>query len=292
MVIMERTSKLKPYYILAKPGIIYGNLITTTGGYLFGAILHIHIGSLLAILAGTGLIIGSGCVINNYLDRDIDQHMKRTNKRATVTGAISSRATLTYGSVLGVLGLLILANFTNPLSTAIGAFGLVSYAGVYTYFKRHTVHATLIGAIPGALPPVAGYTAATNHLDTSAWLLFAILVTWQMVHFYAISIYRLKEYKNAKIPLMSIVYGVKATKIQMVFYGTLFLLALVSLAKFSYAGLFFLAIMIPLALWWLAILVSGLKTIEHSAWARKVFFMSLLLLPAFSLALALNAWTP
>ena len=285
-------SRLKTYYTLAKPGIIYGNLITTTGGYLFGAILHVHMGSLLAILTGTGLIIGSGCVINNYLDRDIDQLMKRTRKRATVTGVISTKATLLYGSILGILGLLVLASFTNPLSTAIGAFGLVMYAAVYTYFKRHTVHATLIGAIPGALPPVAGYTAATNRLDTSAWLLFAILAAWQMVHFYAISIYRLKEYKNANIPLMSVIYGIQVTKIQMTFYGGLFLLALVSLAKFSYAGLLYLAVMVPLALWWLMILVGGLNTTEHSAWARKVFFISLILLPVFSATLALNAWTP
>lgn len=285
-------SKLQIYYRIAKPGIIYGNLVTVTGGFLYGSILHVHFPSLLAILAGTGLIIASGCVFNNYLDRDIDVLMKRTQKRATVTGDISPRATLVYGSILGILGLLVLANFTNPLTTAIGAFGLISYAGAYTYLKRHTVHATLVGAIPGALPPVAGYTAATNSLDTSAWLLFAILVAWQMVHFYAISIYRLKEYEKADIPLMSAVHGARATKVQMVFYGTLFLLALIGLAKFSYAGLFYLAIMIPLALWWLTILVSGLKTIENSAWAHKVFHMSLLLLPAFSVALALNAWTP
>ena len=285
-------TKLRIYYRITKPGSIYGNLITTIGGFLYGSILHIHTVPLLGIMLGTSLVIASGCVFNNFLDRDIDKHMKRTQKRATVTGVISPRATLLYGAVLGVLGLLTLGIFTNALSTMIGAFGLVSYAIVYTYFKRHTVHGTLIGAIPGALPPLAGYTAATNQLDISAWLLFIILVMWQMVHFYAISIYRLKDYTEAKIPLMSVIYGVQATKLQMALYSCGFMAAVVSLAYFSYAGLLYLAIMLPLSLWWLAIIFIGLWTADSNAWARKVFFMSLILLPAFSLALALNAWTP
>ena len=286
------SKKFRVYYNLAKPGIIYGNLITTAGGFLYGSILHIHFGSLLGILLGTSLVIAGGCVFNNFLDRDIDMHMKRTQKRATVTGAISPGATLVYGSSLGIVGLLTLGIFTNTLSTMIGAFGLFSYAIIYTYFKRHTVHGTLIGAVPGALPPLAGYTAATNQLDVSAWLLFTILVLWQMVHFYAISIYRLKDYAKAKIPLMSVVYGVQATKIQMSLYACGFMVAIVSLAYFSYAGLLYLAIMLPLSLWWLIIVFMGLWTAESSAWARKVFFMSLIMLPAFSVALALNAWTP
>lgn len=285
-------TKLRTYYRITKPGIIYGNLMTTIGGFLYGAILEIRFGSLVAIVIGTGFVIASGCVFNNYLDRDIDVLMKRTKKRATVTGAISPRATLIYGSVLGIIGLLTLAIFTNTITTAIGAFGLVSYAVIYTFLKRHSVHGTLVGAIPGALPPVAGYTAATNRLDTSAWILFVILVLWQMVHFYAIAIYRRQDYKNAKIPVMSIVHGIWATKIQMLVYGSTFLIAVVTLAWKSYAGLFYLAIMVPLSVWWLAVLFAGPWAAESEAWARKVFFMSLLMLPAFSLALALNAWTP
>jgi protoheme IX farnesyltransferase len=285
-------TKLKTYYRITKPGIIYGNLMTTIGGFLYGAILEIQFGSLIAIVAGTGFVIASGCVFNNYLDRDIDQHMKRTKKRATVTGEISPRATLIYGSVLGVIGSLILAIFTNTLTTAIGAFGLVSYALIYTYVKKHSVHGTLVGTIPGALPPVAGYTAATNSLDMSAWIIFVILVLWQMVHFYAIAIFRRSEYKKAKVPVMSVVFGVWATKIQMLFYGVAFLIAVVALAWKSYAGLLYLAIMIPLSVWWLAVLFMGPWASESEAWARKVFFMSLLMLPAFSFALAINAWTP
>ncbi len=286
------SEKLKIYYRLTKPGIIYGNLLTTIGAFLYGSILRIDFSSFFGIALGTSLVIASGCVFNNYLDRDIDQHMKRTKRRALVTGAISDRAAITYATVLGTSGFVVLVAFTNTLTAVLGAVGLVSYAVIYTYAKRFTVHSTLIGTISGSIPPVAGYTAATNRLDTSAWILLSILVCWQMVHFYAISIYRRKEYAKAKIPLMSVVHGIWITKLQMVIYGTAFLFAIVSLAKFGYAGLFYLAIMGPLSLWWLLITISGLNALDNEAWARKIFFISLIITLAFSFCLGINAWVP
>jgi len=280
------------YYRLTKPGIIYGNLLTTTGGFLYGSILHIHVDILLGIIAGTWLIIASGCVINNVFDRDIDIRMSRTKRRATATGQISARNALLLASVLAVAGTIILLILTNPLTTLLGLAGLVSYAGVYTYAKRHTVHATLIGTLPGAIPPVAGYTAATNSLDSSALLLFLILVSWQMAHFYSIALFRLKDYKAAKIPVMPAVYGEAITRLQILFYAGLFLLSIVGLAKFGYAGLLYLAVMVPLTLWWLAIIFTGVWNNSGQAWARKIFFLSLIMLPALSIVLSLNAWVP
>ena len=284
--------KFRSYYQLAKPGIIYGNLLTTAGGFLFGAIMHINAWLLLVTLAGTALIIGSGCVLNNYIDRDVDAHMKRTKRRALVTGDIPLSHALVYATILGTSGITLLALFVNARTTWLGIIGLVGYVTFYTYAKRVTVHSTLIGTIPGAIPPVAGYTAATNRLDASALILFLILVSWQMVHFYAISIFRQKEYKAAKLPIMSVKYGVWATKLQILFYSGLFSLAIVSLAKWSYAGLFYLAVMFPLSVWWLVIAYSGLTAEDDAAWARKIFFISLFMLLAFSGTLALNAWMP
>lgn len=283
---------IKTYYNLTKPGIIRGNLIFTAGAFLYGSILHVHLLPFLGIILGTSLVIACGCVINNYFDRDIDVHMKRTNKRAMVTGAVSDRAAILFAAILGICGFATLITLTNPLTTALGAVGLISYASIYTYAKRHTVHSTLIGTVSGAIPPVAGYTAATNHLDASAWIIFGILISWQMVHFYAISIYRRKEYAKAKIPLMSVIYGVWVTKIQMVIYGAVFLLAIISLAKFGYAGLFYLAVMGPLALWWLLITISGLSADDDEAWGKKTFFISLIITLAFSFCLGINAWVP
>jgi heme o synthase len=278
--------RVRAYYRLTKPGIIYGNLFTAAGGFLFGAILRVNVWHLLAALVGTGF------AVNNYFDQDIDKVMKRTKSRALVTGAVSPQSALIFAAILGCLGLLTLLIFTNGITTFLGIIGFVSYAFIYTFAKRKTVHGTLIGTLPGALPPVAGYTAATGNLDVSALLLLLILVFWQMAHFYAISIFRIKDYRAAKIPVMPVVHGVWATKIQMLMYASAFLLSIVLLAKMSYAGVFYLAIMVPLSFWWVFNTLLGLWTDDDVLWARKVFFISLLMLPAFGIMLALNAWLP
>lgn len=284
--------QIRNYYRLTKPGIIYGNLFTAAGGFLFGAIQRAEFWPFIEALAAMAFVMASACVINNYLDRDIDKIMKRTKKRALATAAISPNAARIYATVLGVLGIGMLAIFTNRLTTILGIIGLLSYAFIYTFAKRKTVHGTLIGTLPGALPPVAGYTAATGKLDVSALLLFLILVFWQMAHFYAIAIMSLKDYKAAKIPVMPAVYGVWITKIQLVMYTAAFMLFVVLLGKFSYAGVFYLAVMFPLSVWWVYVVTLGLWTDEDGPWARKVFFMSILMLPMFGLMLSLNAWLP
>lgn len=284
--------RIRAYYNLTKPGIVYGNLFTAAGGFLFGAILRIDITRLIAFLIGSALIMGGACVINNYFDRDIDKVMKRTKRRATATGMIAPKSALLYAAILSSAGLILLAVFTNMLTTLLGAIGLVSYAFVYTFAKRKTVHGTLIGTLPGALPPVAGYTAATGKLDISALLLFVILVFWQMAHFYAIAILSLKDYKAAKIPVMPAVYGVWITKVQLAMYAGAFLLSIVLLGKLSYVGVIYLAVMVPLSVWWLVIITLGIWTDEDTLWARKVFYISLLMLPAFGVMLSINAWLP
>lgn len=286
------SSKLRLYYNLVKPGLIYGNILTVIGGYLYGAILHPHAVTLVGVVAGSGLTMACGTVLNNIQDRDMDRRMSRTKKRALVTGEISPKQAGIYSVILGSSGLGLLALSTNAITVFIGIVGLLTYAGVYTYLKPRTVHATLVGTIPGATPILAGYTAATNRVDASFWVLFAIMLFWQMTHFYAIATFRQKEYAAAKVPVVSVVYGSQTTKLLMTIFSSSYLLAIVALAFFGYAGLFYLAIMVPLALWWFVITSSGLVADNDTLWAKKVFFMSLLLLLAFCITLALNAWVP
>jgi heme o synthase len=284
--------KVQAYYQLTKPGIIYGNLFTAAGGFLFGAIMRVNVLLLIEALIGMALIMASACTINNYLDRDIDKVMKRTKRRALVIGVITPKAALIYATVLGVSGLSILYIFTNALTALLGIIGLISYAFIYTFTKRKTVHGTLVGTLPGALPPVAGYTAATGKLDVSALLLFLILVFWQMAHFYSIAIMSLKDYKAANIPVMPAVYGIWITKVQLMMYAAAFMLTIVLLGKFSYAGTIYLAVMYPLSLWWLYVITLGIWTEDNNPWARKVFFMSICMLPVFGVMLSINAWLP
>lgn len=289
----EMSSKhIKAYYTLVKPGLIYGNILTVIGGYLYGAILRPEFVPLIGVVIGSALTMASGTVLNNIQDREMDQYMKRTKKRALVTGEISPRHAKIYAVALGGIGLTILALTTNILTVLLGAIGLVSYAGVYTFAKPRTVHATLIGTVPGAVPILAGYVTATSRIDESFWVLFSLMFFWQMSHFYAISIFRMKEYRTAKVPVSSVTWGVPRTKLLMTIFGCGYLLSVVLLAHLGYAGIFYLAIMTPLALWWLVIIASGLWTDEDVLWARKTFFLSLLLLPALCITLALNAWVP
>lgn len=206
------------YYQLTKPGIIRGNLFTTAGGFFLAAAGSVDVVLLLSTLLGTAFIIASGCVFNNYIDRGIDSQMTRTKKRALVTGKISSRSALLYGSILGIIGLLILLIFTNFLTTRIAIAGFIFYVVLYGYFKRRSIYGTLVGSVSGAIPPVIGYSAVTNTFDIGAILLFLILASWQMPHFYAIGIYRLSEYKKANLPILSVVKSVHLTKLHIVLF--------------------------------------------------------------------------
>jgi protoheme IX farnesyltransferase len=276
------------YYLLTKPGIIRGNLVSVIAGFFLASQGEIDIGVLLAILAGTSLVIACGCVLNNYLDRGIDKKMERTEKRALATGEISARAAIIYAVVLGTLGTLALVLFTNTLTAVIGLFGLLAYVVIYGYAKRHTVHGTLVGSISGAIPPVAGYTAVANQLDTAALLLFVILVCWQMPHFYAIAIYRLKDYKAAGIPVLPAVRGLRATELQMLFYVAAFTLAASLLTVFGYTSRVYLVVPVVLGAGWIAVWLADKTDTDH--WAHRMFSVSLLVLMVLSLAISIDSF--
>jgi heme o synthase len=271
---------IKEYLALTKPGIIRGNLLSAIAGYFLAATLF-DIQLFLAIISGTALIIASGCVLNNYLDRDIDTHMERTKKRALVTKTISTKNALLFGSILGILGFAILWFYTNLLTVIIGLIGWVSYVFIYDYVKRHSVYGTIVGAIPGATPPVAGYLAVTGTIDAAAILLFFILFTWQMPHFYAIALFRSKEYASANIPIFPIVKGVYATKVQILLFSMLFGVVSTLLYVFDYTGLLYLICMIVVSGLWVYICYLGFSADNTNKWAKKVFGFSLLILLVF-----------
>ncbi len=247
---------------------------------------------LIAMLVGMSLVIASGCVFNNFIDRDIDAKMARTSKRALVTKTIPLRNALLYASLLGLAGLVVLVKYTNALTAWLGILGFIFYVFVYGLAKRQTVHGTLVGSISGAIPPVAGYTAAANRLDSAALLLFLVLVCWQMPHFYAIAIYRLKDYRSAGIPVLPIVKGIPRTKLQMLVYTLLFIAMCNLLTITGTTGITFAVVMSIIGLLWLRRGVSGYKTIDNAKWARGMFAFSLTVILVLSIMLSLDAWLP
>lgn len=284
--------KVLAYYKLTKPGIVRGNAITAAGGFFLAAHGHPKLIPFLAMLFGLSLIIASGCVWNNYIDRNIDKKMKRTKDRALVTGNISVLSALVYGTVLGIIGTYLLFSYTNSLTAYTALFGFVAYVVVYGIGKRVSVHGTAVGSISGAIPPVVGYVAVTNQLDLGALLLFMVLVCWQMPHFYAIAIFRMKDYVKAGIPVLPIKKGIYATKVAMVLYIIAFVIASLSLTLVGITGLTYAVVMGLIGLWWLDRSIRGFDTIADEKWARKVFGVSLMALLVFSVMISLDSFLP
>lgn len=283
---------LRKYYELIKPGRTLANGMTALAGFLLAANGHIDFSLLSATIIGICLIVASACAFNNYFDRDIDVRMKRTEKRALVRGEIPAWAAVVYAAVLGAVGFGLLAAYTNVPTVILGIIGMVDYLVLYGISKRRTAYSTLIGSICGATPIAAGYTAVTGQFDAGALLLFLIMVTWQMPHFYAIAIYRQQDYAAANLPVWSVRYGIRATTIQAIAYCITFVIFIVALPLLGYASRSFLVGAGLLALIWLYKCFEGFITDEPAKWARGIFGFSLLVLLGFSALLAINPWLP
>ena len=239
-------------------------------------------------LLGLSLVIASGCVFNNYFDKDIDALMERTKHRQLVRGLILPSTALVYASCLGVLGFSILAFFTNWLTVAATFTGFFVYVVIYTlWLKRTSTHSTIVGSIAGAMPIVAGYVAVTSHIDVTMFILFLIMALWQMPHFFAISLYRLEDYTRAKIPVLPVRKTVYATKIQIVVYLVLFIVATLTLSFFGNTGHMYFYVMLLMGVWWFAISLKGFSTTAHTEkkWARSVFIFSIVVLVTFCVLL-------
>lgn len=278
---------IRTYYLLTKPGILLGNAITATAGFLLASRGHFDPRLFLITVAGLGCVIASACVFNNYIDRKSDEKMARTKNRALVKGLISIRNALLFAISLGIIGTLILSQ-TNLLAVAVAATGFFSYVVLYSLLKYHTVYGTLIGSISGAIPPVVGYTAVSHQLDTGAILLFLILVLWQMPHFYSIAIYRFKDYTAASIPVLPIVKGNQITKIHMTLYIIAFIGAALLLTLFGYTGYTYFITAALLGSSWLWTCVQGFKAESDTRWARKMFVVSLVVITALSFMISVD----
>jgi len=284
--------KIKEYYELTKPGIVYGNALTVIAGFLLASRGHINLLLFVATLVGISLVIASACVFNNYIDRDIDKKMSRTKKRALASGLISGNAALVYGTILGVLGFGILALYTNALTVWLGLFATAMYVVVYGIAKRRAPFGTVVGSVSGAMPPVIGYVAVTNSLDLGALLLFLVLTLWQMPHFYAIAIYRHDEYAAAGIPVLPVKKGMRATKRQIVAYIISFIVIAMLLNVFHYTGIAYAVAMLALGGIWLAKGLRGLHHNDDVSWARGMFFFSLIVLTVFCVLLSVDVLLP
>ena len=215
----------RDYLELSKSRIVLMVLLTTAAGYLVAA-PRVDSLVLLHALIGTALVAAGTNALNQYVEREHDAKMRRTHNRPLPAGRITPRAALTFSAAVAIIGTLYLGFAVNWLTAALGAFTLTSYIFVYTPLKRVSSICTIIGAIPGAIPPLMGWTAATNHLAIGGWVAFAILFFWQLPHFMALSwIYR-DDYVDAGFRMSS------ATAARQAVFFSLALLAVSVLPSF------------------------------------------------------------
>lgn len=282
---------MKKFISITKPGIIFGNLITVAGGFGLASQGSYNFILLLATLVGISLIIASGCVFNNIIDRDIDSLMERTKERVMVKGYLAPKVALVYGILLGCLGAWVLYHWANILTVYVALIGLFFYVVVYSlWFKRNSIYGTLIGSISGSIPPVVGYCAVSNKLDLGALILFGLLSVWQMPHSYAIAIFRFNDYSAAGIPVLPVKKGIQIAKRNMLLYVITFMLISSLLTIYGYTGQYYLVAALAVGFWWIRLASSGFNKLTNDiSWARKMFGFSIIAITLLSVMMALNS---
>lgn len=281
----------RDYVNVTKPGITMSNAMTTFTAVWVASGGHPDLAALLFTLAGSSLVVMSGCALNNFMDRDIDHLMTRTQGRPLPDGRLRAGSVMMFGVILGVLGVGVLGALVNTLSATMALIGLFFYVIVYTGMtKRTTTLSTIVGSVSGAIPPLIGWTAVTGSVNATGWILFAIMFLWQSPHFLALGMRRMKEYKAAGIPLLPVVYGFALTKRQIVLWTA----ALVPVSLLLYTtravNWIYLGAAIVLGVIYLYKAFRGLRASDDIVWATDMFRYSLIYLTVLSIAMVIAVY--
>ncbi|HWL49780.1 MAG TPA: heme o synthase [Acidimicrobiia bacterium] len=245
-------SKVASYFALTKPRIIELLLITTVPSMVLAAGRWPGLWPVLATLIGGSLSAGGANALNNYVDRDIDQIMKRTRSRPLARHEVPPSSALVLGIALGVAGFVWLWVTTNLLAAAIATAALLFYVFVYTLrLKRTTTQNIVIGGAAGAAPVLVGWAAVTGSLALPAWVLFLVVFYWTPPHFWALAIRYRDDYEKAGVPMLPVVVGVEATTRKMLLYTGL--MVAISLLLVPVAGMrwIYLVAAVVLGAWFL-----------------------------------------
>lgn len=283
----QLTETVRDIVSLAKPRITLMVLITTAGGLALAG--GVDLRTALYTLLGTALVVGSANTLNCWLERDIDRHMTRTRGRPLPAGRLKPAVALVFGLTLAFVSIPLLTLGVNRLTGLLAAIALVSYVAVYTPMKQKTPAALLVGSVPGALPPLIGWTAVTGKLEWAGLALFGVLFFWQLPHFIAIAIFREEEYTRAGFKVLPAVRGLRVAKVHAAVHAVLLLAVSLSLVPLKVAGLGYFVVALALGLGMVAIALRGFAPAAGHKWARQMFAASLVYLPLLFAALALDA---
>jgi protoheme IX farnesyltransferase len=281
---------IRDYLELSKSRIVLMVLITTAAGFLFAPgdvspLLMLH------TIVGTALVAAGTNALNQYVERDHDGRMLRTRSRPLPAGRITPRAALLFSSAIAIIGTIYLGLAVNWLTAMLGAFTLTSYIFVYTPLKRVSTICTIIGAVPGAIPPLMGWTAATNELSgvesAGGWIVFGILFLWQLPHFMAISWMYREDYARGGFAMLAVRDNDGAAVARQAIFYTLALLPVsVAPALFGMTGTIYF---VGAALAGAVLLATTIRFFFDRRHARALFMTSNLYLLTVMLLLVVNA---
>ena len=232
----------RDYLELGKPRVVSLIVFTAVVGMFLAAPGLPPLSAIVFGTLGVGLAASSAAAINHVLDQRFDVKMARTRKRPIPTGHLNTRQALGYAAALGVLGMAALWLLVNPLTAVLTFASLIGYAVLYTAWLKHaTPQNIVIGGAAGAAPPVLGWTAVTGSVDPHALLLFLIIFVWTPPHFWALAIARREDYAKAGIPMLPVAYSVEFTRLHILLYTILLVIATLLPYLTGMSGLIYLA---------------------------------------------------
>lgn len=269
---------LRDYLSLTKPRINALVLVTAFIGAWLASNGTVSYGLLLNVLVGTGLTVAGASAFNCYMEVDVDARMERTADRPLPAGRISRHGAVLLAVVCSLGGLSLLIATVNELSALLALTALVTYTPLYTWMKGFTSLSTLVGAIPGALPPVIGWAGVTGEIELPAVLLFLIMFIWQPPHFLALALYRKQEYDAAGLVMLPIESGDAVAVRQIVLYALVLLPLSLLPVHFGMAGSIYLWSATGIGVGFILLSVLGLRTSirERTVWSRSLFVFSIL----------------
>ncbi len=276
------------FIALVKPSITMLAVFTTAGGLLLApGVLTWPLTA--ATLLGTALVVAAANTLNCYIERVSDQFMARTKNRPLPAGRMSPRTALWFGLLLAAVSIPALVLLVNPMTGFLAALALVSYVWIYTPMKQISPKALLVGAVPGAIPPLLGWTAMTGAVEWPGVALFAILFVWQIPHFIAITIYRQQEYDRAGIRTLISQAGWLDARNSVMAWTAILVPVSLCLVPLNVAGLLYGSVALVLGIYFMVKALEGLKTKHPTQWARSLFLYSLVYLSLLFAALGIDA---
>jgi protoheme IX farnesyltransferase len=281
-------ARTRDFVALAKPRLNLLVVASTLVGYAMAPGEALGLLRVLGLLIGTGLVAGGASAFNQVFERDLDALMRRTRMRPLPDQRLQPMDGVLFGSAITLIGLLAIAAASNLVAAAVALATLVSYVAVYTPLKRISSFGTVVGAIPGALPPIIGWAAVEGSLSIHAWALFGIMFLWQLPHFLAIAWMYREDYARAGFPMLPVIEpDGRSTGRQAVVYAAALVPLSLAPTLMRMAGEIYFAgaLVLGLAFLWLTVSFARSRSVRD---ARRVFFGSIAYLPVLWILMIAN----